>query len=77
MWKIVPAGVVIFKPFGSIIEWVKVTKSILKGSSLTVPFNWTICKKGIISIFFSLNFSVTRDAVNGVAYILHLNFFQT
>ena len=39
VWNIVPDGVVIFKPFGSIIECVNVTKSILKGSRLIVPFS--------------------------------------
>ena len=39
--RIVPSGVVILKPFGSKIEWVKVTKSISKCSSLILVFKGT------------------------------------
>ena len=75
--SIIPAGVLILKPFGSRIEWVNVTNSISKGPSLIFPFNWTIFKCCVISIFFSLNFSVIRTEVKGVAYILHLRSGQT
>ena len=37
--SIIPAGVLILKPFGSRIEWVNVTNSISKGPSLIFPFN--------------------------------------
>ena len=38
-----------------------------KGSKLIFPFSSTICKSLVISICFSLNFSLTRTAVKGVA----------
>ena len=72
----VPKGVLILRPFGSKIEWVKVTKSISKSPSLILLFNGTIFKNDEISIFFSLNFSVRSAAVKGVANNLHLRFGQ-
>ena len=63
----VPAGVLMLKPFGSKIEWVKVTNSISNGPNLILPFNLTIFNFFFISIFFSLNFSAIKTAVNGVA----------
>ena len=71
--KIIPAGVSILSPLGSRIECVKVMYSILKESKIIVPFNSTILRYFVISIFFSLNFSFTKIAVNGVANILHSN----
>jgi hypothetical protein len=71
--KIVPKGVLILNPFGSKIECVKVTKSISKSPSLIWLFNGTIFRKEEISIFFSLNFSVSNAAVKGVANNLHFN----
>ena len=62
-----PAGVWILSPFGSKIECVNVIYSISKGSNLTFPFNSTICKSLVISICFSLNFSLINTAVKGVA----------
>ena len=62
------------KPLGSKIECVKVTKSISKLPSLILLFKGTTSKYDEISIFFSLNFSRIKAAVNGVAYILHLRF---
>ena len=62
-----PRGVLIFKPFGSKIECVSVMYSISKGSKFTFPFSSTICKSLVISICFSLNFSLINTAVNGVA----------
>ena len=38
-----------------------------KGFKLTFPFSSTICKSLVISIFFSLNFSLIKTAVKGVA----------
>ena len=64
--RIVPNGVLILKPLGSKIEWVRVTKSISKAPSLIWLFNGTILRNEDISIFFSLNFSVSRAAVKGV-----------
>ena len=72
--KITPAGVFILSPFGSNIECVKVMYSISNGSKETFPFNSTICKSLVISICFSLNFSLINTAVKGVANILHCNF---
>ena len=72
--KITPAGVFILSPFGSNIECVKVMYSISNGSKETFPFNSTICKSLVISICFSLNFSLINTAVKGVAKILHCNF---
>ena len=69
--KITPAGVSIIRPFGSRIEWVNVMYSILKGYKSIVPFNCTILRCLVISMCFSLNFSLISTAVNGVAYILH------
>jgi len=54
-----------------------VINSILKGPKFILPFSLTISKCLVISIFFSLNFSITKLAVNGVAYILHLSSGQT
>ena len=48
--------------------------SILKGSRDTLPFNSTIFKSFVISICFSLNFSLIKIAVKGVAKILHFSF---
>ena len=69
-----PAGVSILKPFGSNIEWVNVMYSILNGPRFIIPFKSTICKLLAISICFSLNFSLIKTAVKGVAKILHFNF---
>ena len=71
--RITPAGVFILSPLGSKIEWVKVIYSISKGSSFTVPFSSTILRSFVISICFSLNFSLIRTAVKGVAKILHFS----
>ena len=38
-----------------------------KGSKFTFPLSSTICKSFVISICFSLNFSLINTAVNGVA----------
>ena len=65
--KTTPAGVFILSPLGSKIEWVKVIYSTSKGFKSTFPFNSTICKSFVISICFSLNFSLIKTAVNGVA----------
>ena len=40
---------------------------MVNGFKLNVLFNSTIFKKGVISIFFSLNFSEIKTLVNGVA----------
>ena len=50
--------------------------SILNGPSFIIPFKPTICKLPVISICFSLNFSLIKTAVKGVAKILHFNFGQ-
>ena len=47
--------------------------SISNDSNLKEPFNSIIFKSLVMSIFFSLNFSMTNIAVNGVAKILHFN----
>ena len=44
VWRIVPKGVEILKPFGSKIEWVKVTKSISNGPNFILLFDGTIFK---------------------------------
>ena len=62
-----PAGVLILNPLGSNIEWVKVMYSTLNGPNLILPFNWTITISLVISICFSLNFSLINKAVKGVA----------
>ena len=67
VWSMLPAGVWILNPFGSSIECVSVINSILNGVSSKVLFNWTTFINGVISIFFSLNFSVIKMAVKGVA----------
>ena len=46
---------------------------MLKGPNEIFPFNFTILIFLDISIFFSLNFSSIRIAVNGVAYISQFN----
>ena len=50
-----------------------VIKSISKLSSFILLFKGTTSKYEEISILFSLNFSKTKAAVNGVAYNLHLS----
>ena len=67
VWRTIPAGVLILSPLGSKIECVKVIYSISNGSNFTLPFNSTIFKSFVISIFFSLNFSLIKTAVKGVA----------
>ena len=74
--RILPAGVSILKPFGSKIECVSVINSILNGFNSNVLLSSFIFKNGLISIFFSLNFSEIKTLVNGVAYILHFSFGQ-
>jgi len=71
--KITPAGVSILRPLGSRIECVNVIYSILNGFKLIVPFNSIIFKSFVISMCFSLNFSLIKSAVKGVAKILHLS----
>ena len=58
------------------IDFVTLTHSILNGARSKIPFNSTILRKGVISIFFSLNFSEIKIAVKGVAKILHFNLGQ-
>ena len=47
--------------------------SILNVSKFIGPFRLTIFKYLVLSICFSLNFSVIKIAVKGVAKILHLS----
>ena len=62
-----PRGVRIARPFGSGIEWVRVSRSISNGPSRIVPPSGTSVRSALSRCPFSRSFSRSRKAVKGVA----------
>ncbi len=67
VWRMVPSGVRIARPFGSGIEWVSVISSISKGPSEILPPRGTTVISASSNRPASRSFSRRMKAVKGVA----------